>query len=288
MATGSPYKILGVAPNANPEEIRKAYRALVKKYHPDKNPSAAAAQKFLEIQAAYEQLLEGPQQTHPEEIEQSYRATQDQYEQDLEAYKKQRAAAREKLRQQKLREEAYKEAYLHKLRSGKTGLWHRSVAFIGLLLFCVIWLDFFLPQQSQKLLSHSYGIHTYGSMDGHQVQLFNSTNGLNLWVSDFSSQNIPKTQRLYALQTPWLKQVKALEFHDGLYLKSIPVHFRFYWAQIWVGILFLIPILSWYFASADIIFVAGSFVSRYAICAFTIYFLLTENRFLHLVTFGQL
>ncbi|MFM7007674.1 MAG: J domain-containing protein [Flavobacteriales bacterium] len=288
MSTGSPYKILGIEPNASPEEIRKAYRVLVKKYHPDKNPSAAAAQKFLEIQAAYEQLLEGKQLTHSEEIEQRYRAAQDQYEQDLEAYKKQRASAREKLRQQKLREEAYKDAYLHKLKSGKNGLWHRVVAFSGLLLFCVIWLDFFLPRQSQKILSHSYGIHTYGSMDGHLVQLFKSTDGRAFWISDFSSQNIPKTQQLCALQTPWLKQVEALEFNDGLYLKSIPVHFSFYWAQIWVGLLFLIPILSWYFASADIIFVAGSFVSRYAICALIIYFLITENRFVHLVTFGQL
>ena len=93
MSTGSPYKILGIEPNASPEEIRKAYRVLVKKYHPDKNPSAAAAQKFLEIQAAYEQLLEGKQLTHSEEIEQRYRAAQDQYEQDLEAYKKQLASA---------------------------------------------------------------------------------------------------------------------------------------------------------------------------------------------------
>lgn len=288
MKTGSAYKILGIEPNASPEQIRKAYRVLVKKYHPDKNPSAAAAQKFLEIQAAYEQLLEAPQAADSADIERRYRAAQDQYDQDLEAYKKQRAAAREKLRQQKLREEAYKEAYLKRLTSGKIGLWHRSVAFTGLLLFMAIWLDFFLPHQRQSLLSYSYGIHSYNSMNDHQVQLFKSTDGRAFWVSDFYAQALPRTQQLHALQTPWLKQVKALEFNDGLYLRRTPVHFSFYWAQIWVGLLFLIPILSWYFASADIIFVAGSFISRYVICAFIIYFLFTENRFIHFVTLGQL
>ena len=52
-----PYKVLGVSPNASDEEIKKAYRRLAKKYHPDLNPGdQAAAQKMQEINAAYEQI----------------------------------------------------------------------------------------------------------------------------------------------------------------------------------------------------------------------------------------
>ena len=54
MTIGDPYKVLGVQPNASAAEIRKAYRALVKKYHPDKNKSADAAAHFLAIQEAYD------------------------------------------------------------------------------------------------------------------------------------------------------------------------------------------------------------------------------------------
>lgn len=48
------YRTLGVAENATPDEIKKAYRKLAKQHHPDANPNnAAAAEKFKEISEAY-------------------------------------------------------------------------------------------------------------------------------------------------------------------------------------------------------------------------------------------
>ena len=48
------YRVLGVAENAKPDEIKKAYRKLAKQHHPDANPNnAAAAEKFKEISEAY-------------------------------------------------------------------------------------------------------------------------------------------------------------------------------------------------------------------------------------------
>ena len=52
-----PYKVLGVAPDASDEEIKAAYRALAKKYHPDLNPGdERAAKRMNEINAAYDQI----------------------------------------------------------------------------------------------------------------------------------------------------------------------------------------------------------------------------------------
>ena len=56
-----PYSVLGVSPNATDEEIKKAYRRLSRKYHPDANinnpDKAAAEEKFKEVQAAYDQIV---------------------------------------------------------------------------------------------------------------------------------------------------------------------------------------------------------------------------------------
>ena len=53
------YEILGVDRNASSEEIKKSYRNLAKKYHPDLNPNnSEAEQKFKEANAAYEVLID--------------------------------------------------------------------------------------------------------------------------------------------------------------------------------------------------------------------------------------
>ena len=56
-----PYSILGVSRDASDEEIKKAYRKLSRKYHPDaniNNPNKdQAEEKFKEIQQAYDQIM---------------------------------------------------------------------------------------------------------------------------------------------------------------------------------------------------------------------------------------
>ena len=71
------YQILGVPFSATAQQITEAYRKLVFKYHPDRNPDPEAAQKFLEIQQAYE-ILSDPQKRR-------------EYDQEYINYAKQRA-----------------------------------------------------------------------------------------------------------------------------------------------------------------------------------------------------
>ena len=56
MANRDFYEVLGVSKSASSDEIKRAYRKLALEYHPDRNKSKEAAEKFKEVNAAYEVL----------------------------------------------------------------------------------------------------------------------------------------------------------------------------------------------------------------------------------------
>lgn len=78
-----PYEVLGVPSNASDDEVKRAYRELSRKYHPDgyvDNPLAGLAEeKFKEVQEAYQQIMN--QRTGNGSYQQSSQSGQGYYQQ---------------------------------------------------------------------------------------------------------------------------------------------------------------------------------------------------------------
>ena len=71
------YKVLGVSRDASAEEIRKAYRKLAMKYHPDRNPDdKGAEERFKEINEAYQVLNDPQKRAHYDRLGSAYSSWQ--------------------------------------------------------------------------------------------------------------------------------------------------------------------------------------------------------------------
>jgi curved DNA-binding protein len=70
------YEVLGVARGANPDEVKRAYRKLARKYHPDVSKEKNAENKFKELQEAYEVLRDPEKRAAYDQLGRDYRPGQ--------------------------------------------------------------------------------------------------------------------------------------------------------------------------------------------------------------------
>ncbi|MFM1847318.1 MAG: Curved DNA-binding protein [Pseudomonadota bacterium] len=94
------YKLLGLNTSATPEEIRRAYRILARRYHPDVNPGKASEDKFKSIAEAH-RILSDPERrkSYDAELENHLRAANPGADPRINAYRRNQSTARTSARQ---------------------------------------------------------------------------------------------------------------------------------------------------------------------------------------------
>jgi hypothetical protein len=203
--------VLGVSRTASVEEIRKAYRDLAKKYHPDVNPNASAAEMTARINAAYDHLADPKKRSAYDnrfsfvnDESEVYTADEYMYEYDPENTEVTREYAGRRTQ---------RESLVYKILR----MLCYPIAFLSLLVI----LDYFLPGNTeldyplygyQKMLygKHSSIVLSYMKTDEHEFQVPNSIH-LNY---DYLS----KEKKLLCMEfTPIFKTLKRVGVDHGEY-----------------------------------------------------------------------
>ena len=144
------HRTLGIPPTASKSEVKKAYRILAKKYHPDKNNSRKAQQPFIEINEAYAVLSKDDLPiTNRPTVKHGKSKGSFSSEMDLE---KRMQWAKKYAQYKKIKEEKINEISYYKIQNSTVGRTTLLISIISIVLAFFIFLDFkILPLTTFKV-----------------------------------------------------------------------------------------------------------------------------------------
>ncbi len=271
------YKILGLSNTASEEQVRKKYRLLAMKYHPDKNPTSLAQERFIEITEAYEILtgkkpLKGKSsvvvKTEQEDKEERIKVAQQRY------------------KEQAFREYVENERYYQSLISGRRWQVIRVSAMFGTLMSLFLLLDYFLPHHLEQDEVTHYKRNVTAQSGIGSIGLVKTKKNNYYWLSGINYTLYGEVRKVY-VESSWI-------FHNpiSLHAKSkfgyqhYKVRFNFY-SMSWLLILFfLVPLFTVWYKRKEISFTFFFMLSYYGVNALMALYLVTGNRWAHMITLG--
>jgi len=286
MTRSQAYKLLNLDPAATEADIRKRYKVLAMKVHPDINPDPTANEQFIILSAAVELLLTPEIASYPGELGSKPRKSG-----KSETPEEQRARmeqARRRYEFQKQQKYAENTRYFTQLTTGARWMVFRWIMRVSCVFALALTLDAVLPSHLENDEITAYAKTDYnGIVFARITALHLRDNGTyfaeiqrGAWSSSYPEVKVQKT---WILHTP-------VSFFTTDDYSIRQTHFDFHLGSIrWLIVLILLmPLLTYFRKRKNITFVFLYMFSFWGVGLLLIYLLLTENRLTHLLTLGFL
>lgn len=276
------YKILGLPPGSSMEVVKKRFRKLALQYHPDRNPSDEAKQKFLEITQAYDII------TGKESIPKTSAPTQSgNVRKHSETQEERVKKAQQRHKEQVYKEYVENERYFQSLTKGWKWKLIRVNAFIGTLIAFLLVLEQVLPRHFERDRIEQYEVigDFYKS---NQYKYLITKKGTRLWSNAITYQMAYHYPEIILERTWIFHNVKSFYSDQKVIYYQYPVYFSFGNLYPILIIVFLIPAFTVWYKRRTILFTILHLTSVNLVTALMLYFLFSGDRWAHFLTLGFL
>lgn len=303
------FDILGIPPTKNENLVKRAYRKKAMKYHPDRNPSAAAKDKFIQVTEAYEQILIALQQakkprnstdrsTHKQSTHrrERYRPNEDRFHQKGPNQKTASEIREERIKEAQMRyenmkrkEELENERYYQKITNGKK--WKRfKITMYACLFFALLFTidQFILPTKTIEARISEKNVKLQYAGTGDEISspvIFN--NGQKAWIS-LNTIALEENNYLFLERTFFFKEIKSVKvwrYND--WYKYTP-NYSIISTFPLIPLILLLPLLGYYIKGRTFYFSLLFNLTTYLMPVFIIVILISNDRWAHLITLGLL
>lgn len=283
MTNSECYRILGLPSGASDAQIKKQFKKLALRFHPDRNPSPEAHEHFILISNAVDQLLKAKDTAtaHPGKKSQAVNPEKKRAEQEQRI-----RVAKERFEQQRRNDELEQERYFRSLTTGKKWQLYKLIALLSFTLSIVLLLDLMLPHHQEKDKMVAFYPKAIGGIKYDYVYEIAFSKNNTLFAQRFfenwklsESPVIIEKSRLF--HTP-------ISFHEMNSSPSIQAYFDFNLAAFGLPlmILFLVPLIPYFFQRKTVYFTFLYHVSFWLIGPLGVIILGTGERLSHLLTLG--
>lgn len=269
------YELLGLPEDSSLATVKKQFRALAKKYHPDLNPNEAATAQFQQLLEAYDRILKQDFTAHRKSPSQAQKTAEEVHRERW-----------ERVNRRWKEEEAEMNEYYRSLISGWRWKLKILYAVLSVWILGSILADSWLPFHEVKDVVVGYELTPYQSFNDAYVQEVKLRNHGSVYVANYQPQRFNHQPEIVLRQTAICRSNHSIQHAFDGQVQTPEIHFSLYRLK-WPIFLFLgLSILLTFFKKPSAFLVLGSWINLYFSGAVLVMALLFYFRFISIFTFG--